>query len=76
MRLKCADQRFGLGYKPKKKDFKRVALIRREARMVKIKGRESKDEDLVIPPLQESFCGSTEIIKAGMRDLHVSTLEY
>ena len=44
--------------------------------MAKIEGRESKDEDLVIPPLQESFCSSTGIIKAGIRDLHVGTLEY
>jgi hypothetical protein len=25
MKLKCADQRFELGYKPKKSDYKRVA---------------------------------------------------
>ena len=76
IKLKCADQRFGLGYKPRKEDFKRVAQIRRETRMAKIEGRESKDEDLVIPPLHESFCSSTKIIKDGMRDLHVGTLEY
>ena len=76
IKLKCADQRFRLGYKPKKEDFKRVAQIRREARLAKIEGRESKDEELVIPPLQESFRSSTRIIRAGMRDLHVGTLEY
>ena len=76
MKLKCADQRFELSYKSKKEDYKQVAQIRREARMAKIEGRESKDEDLVILSLEESFHSSIEITKASIRDLHVSTLEY
>ena len=55
MKLKCADKRFRLGYKPNIEDYKRVVQFRREARMEKIKGKESKEEDLIILPLQESF---------------------
>ena len=44
--------------------------------MMKNEGRESKEEDLVILSLQESFCSSVEVIKASIRDLHVSTLVY
>jgi hypothetical protein len=40
IKLKCANQRFGLGYKPKKDDYKRVTQIKREARMARIEGRE------------------------------------
>jgi len=36
MKLKCADQRFGLGYKPKKDDYKRAIKIKRKARMTKV----------------------------------------
>ena len=48
MKLKCMDQRFGLGYKLKKEDYKGVAQIRREAWMVKINGSEPKVEDIVM----------------------------
>jgi len=36
MKPKCADQRFGLGYKPKKDDYKRAIKIKRKARMTKV----------------------------------------
>jgi hypothetical protein len=44
IKLKCANQRFGLGYKPKKDDYKRVTQIKREARMARIEGRELEEE--------------------------------
>ena len=47
---KCADQRFGLGYKPKKDNYKRAAKIKMEVRMTKIEERELKEEELVILP--------------------------
>lgn len=43
MKLKCAEHRFGLGYKPKKDDYKRVVRIKREARMAKIEGLEVEE---------------------------------
>ena len=69
------DQRFGLGYKPKKDDYKWVAQIRKKARMARIEGREPEEEELVIPPLQVSFPRATEVIRSGIMDLHINTLE-
>ena len=40
MKMKYANQRFGLWYKLKKDDYRRVARIKKEARMERIKGRE------------------------------------
>jgi hypothetical protein len=51
IKLKSVDQRFGLGYKLKKDDYKQVAQIRKEARMARIEGRELEEEEFVIPPL-------------------------
>jgi hypothetical protein len=75
IKLKSVDPRFGLGYKPKKDDYKRVAQIRKNARMARIEGREPKEEELVIPPLQVSFPRATEVIRSGIIDLHINTLE-
>jgi hypothetical protein len=55
IKLKAAEQRFGLGYKPKKEDYKRVAGARREKRMARIEGRKPEEESLVIPPIRISF---------------------
>jgi hypothetical protein len=38
MKLKCADQKYGFGYKPKKDDYKGVVKIKREAKMMMNKG--------------------------------------
>jgi hypothetical protein len=73
--LKSVDQRFGRGYKPKKDDYKRVAQIRKEARMARIEGIEPEEEELVIPPLQVSFPRATKVIRSGIMDLHINTLE-
>ncbi|XP_073261622.1 uncharacterized protein [Populus alba] len=50
IKLKAAEQRFGLGYKPKKEDYKRAAGARREKRMARIEGRKPEEENLAIPP--------------------------
>jgi len=44
IKLKCANQRFGIGYKPKKDDYKRVTQIKREARMARIERRELEQD--------------------------------
>jgi hypothetical protein len=75
IKLKCANQKFGLGYKPKKDDYKRVTQIKREEKMARIEGRELEKEELVIPPLQVSFPRATEVIKSGIMDLCINTLE-
>ena len=64
MKLKYVDQRFGLGYKPKKDDYKRVTKIKRGAKMAKIEGRGPKEEELIILPLQTTFPKHTQVIKS------------
>ena len=46
IKLKAAEQRFGLGYKPKKEDYKRAAGARRDKRMARIEGRKPEEENL------------------------------
>jgi len=75
IKLNSVDQRFRLGYKPKKDDYKRVAQIRKKARMARIEGREPEEEELIIPPLQVSFPRATEVIRLGIMDLHINTLK-
>jgi hypothetical protein len=48
IKMKCTDQRFGLGFKPGKADFKRAAEIIREKRVAWIERREP-DEDPTYP---------------------------
>jgi hypothetical protein len=55
IKLKAAEQRFGLGYKPKKEDYKRAAGARREKRMARIEGRKPEEESLAIPSIRISF---------------------
>ena len=55
IKLKAAEQRFGLGYKPKKEDYKRAIGTRREKRMARIEGRKPEEESLAIPPIRISF---------------------
>lgn len=50
IKLKYADQRFGLGYKPNKDYYMRVFEIKTEARMTRIKGNELEKEELTILP--------------------------
>ena len=74
IKLKSTDQRFGLGYKPKKDDYKRVVHIRKEARMARIEGRELEEEEFVILLLQVSFIRAVEVIRSDIVDLHINTL--
>jgi hypothetical protein len=43
--------------------------------MARIEGREPEEEELVIPPLQVSFPRAAEVIRSGIMDLHINTLE-
>ena len=43
--------------------------------MARIEGREPEKEEFAIPPLQVSFPKATEVIRSGIVDLHISTLE-
>jgi hypothetical protein len=54
-KMTCADQRFGLGYKPNKDGHRWAAGRRRERRIARIEGREPEEEKLEIPPLSVSF---------------------
>jgi len=55
IKLKAAEQKFGLGYKPKKEDYKRAAGARREKRMTRIEGKKPEEESLAIPPIRILF---------------------
>ncbi|XP_073268737.1 uncharacterized protein [Populus alba] len=63
IKMKCADQRFGLGFKPGKADFKRAAEIRREKRIARIERREPDEDRIEIPPIHVTFPRSAYVIK-------------
>jgi hypothetical protein len=63
MKINAADQRFGLGFKPKKDDHKRAARIKRERRLDRMEGRKPEEEDIVIPPIHVSFPKSAYVMK-------------
>jgi len=44
IKMKCADQRFDLGFKPGKADFKRAVELKRERRLAQIEGREPNED--------------------------------
>ncbi|XP_073263760.1 uncharacterized protein [Populus alba] len=84
IKLKAAEQRFGLGYKPKKEDYKRAAGARREKRMARIEGRKPEEENLAIPPIRITFPKAAYVIQpaGGHGDLfqkfssmNINTLE-
>ena len=63
VKLKAAEQRFGLGYKPKREDYKRAAGARREKRMARIEGRKLEEGNLAIPPIRISFPKAAYVIQ-------------
>jgi hypothetical protein len=63
IKLKAVEQRFGLGYKPKKEDYKRAAGARREKRMARIEGRNPEEESLAIPPIRISFSKAAYVMQ-------------
>ncbi|KAJ6884344.1 hypothetical protein NC652_031366 [Populus alba x Populus x berolinensis] len=63
MKIKTVDQRFGLGFKPKKDDYQRAARIKRERRLARMEGRKPEEEDIVIPPIHVSFPKSAYVMK-------------
>ena len=63
MKIKDADKRFGLGFKPKKDDYQRAARIKRERRLARMEGRKPEEEDIVIPPIHVSFPKSAYVMK-------------
>jgi hypothetical protein len=63
MKIKDDDQRFGLGFKPKKDDHKRAARIKRERRLARMEGKKPEEEDIIIPPIHVSFPKSAYVMK-------------
>ena len=72
-KLKVAEQRFGLGYKPRKEDYQRAAVARREKRMARIEGRKFEEENLFIPPIRVSFPKAAYVIQPDPE--HESSLQ-
>jgi hypothetical protein len=67
IKMKGVDQRFGLGYKPKKMDHRWAAGRRRERRIARIEGREPKEEKLEIPPFRVSFPRAAYVMQSDER---------
>ncbi|KAL3609378.1 hypothetical protein D5086_000398 [Populus alba] len=63
IKLKAAQQRFGLGYKPNKEDYMRVAGVRRKKIMTRIEGRKPEEENLAIPLIRISFPKATYVMQ-------------
>jgi hypothetical protein len=63
IKMKCADQRFSLGFKPGKADFKKAAEIRREKRVARIERREPDEDRMEIPPIHVTFPRAAYLIK-------------
>jgi len=59
IRWKTTNQRFGLGFKPNRKDYKRTANIRREKRLARLEKRELEQENITIHPIHISFPKAT-----------------
>jgi hypothetical protein len=53
--LETANQRFGLNFKREREDYKRVVDIKRETRLVVLKGKVLEEEEIVIPLIHVSF---------------------
>jgi hypothetical protein len=64
IRMKCVDQRFDLGFKPRKEDFKRAAEFKREMRLARIEGREPNEGRIQIPPIHVTFPRPAQVINA------------
>ncbi|XP_034906448.2 uncharacterized protein [Populus alba] len=84
IKLKAAEQRFGLGYKPKQEDYKRAAGARREKRMARMEGRKPVEENLAIPPIRISFPKAAYVIQPdgghgdlfqNLSSMNINTLE-
>jgi len=63
IKLKATEQRFGLGYKPKKEDYKQAAGARREKRMARIEGRKPEEENLATLPIRVSFLKAAYVMQ-------------
>jgi hypothetical protein len=66
IKIKCDDQRFGLGYKPKKEDHLWAAIRIRENRMPK-KEDQLEEEELEIHPFIVSFPKAAYVMQPDKR---------
>jgi hypothetical protein len=64
IKMKCADQRFGIGFKPRKMDFKRAIESKRERRLAQIERREPDEDRIQIPPIHITFPRPAQMINA------------
>jgi hypothetical protein len=55
IKMKCVDQRFSLGFKPGKANFKRATELKREKRLARMEGREPNEDRIQIPPIHMTF---------------------
>jgi hypothetical protein len=55
LKIKCAHQRFGLGFKPRMKDYKKVAMIKKEKQLAQITGIKPNEDRIEILPIHVTF---------------------
>lgn len=55
MKMKCVDQRFSLGFKPRRIDYKRAVNIKKERRLTQIEGNWLNKDEKEIPPIHITF---------------------
>jgi hypothetical protein len=55
MKMKCVDQRFSLGFKPRRIDYKRAVTIKKERRLTQIEGNRLNKDGKEIPPIHITF---------------------
>ncbi|GKV43085.1 hypothetical protein SLEP1_g50423 [Rubroshorea leprosula] len=53
---------FGLGYKPKKEDWKRMHAIKVEKHLARLQGRDPRDEPMWVPHIRVTFPRPVEIL--------------
>lgn len=64
MKKKCVDQRFDLGFKLGRVDYKRAAEVRKQRRLAQIEGREPNEDQIEISLIHITFPQSAHVIKA------------
>ena len=60
--------RFGLGYKPDKRERQRFAKEKREKRIASFLGKKEEDARIEILPLSHTFCSVGFIIPEAIQD--------
>jgi len=82
MKMKCVDQRFSLGFKPRRIDYKRAVNIKKERRLTQIEGNRLNKDGKEIPPIHITFPWFSHVIRVEdeleslRKELNGATINY